>query len=154
MSRVLTLPELTCAAKDWRREGAVIVLAAGVFDPLHYGHVQYLEAARGMGNVLVVSVAADHRVNKGPDRPRSPAAHRAGVVAALAYVDAVTICDAEDVVPVIDAIRPHVYVKGAEYRTKKTPALKAETLAIPADGRVVFLSGQVVCSSTAILAGV
>lgn len=157
LTKILPAEALAQAAADWRRDGAVVVLAAGCFDPTHYGHVQYLEAARRMGNVLVVSVASDFRVReaKGMDRPRSPAAHRAGVVAALSYVDAVTVCDAGDVVPVIKAIRPHVYVKGAEYRTKKTMALSVEVIEVQRyGGRVEFLSGPVVCSSTALLAGV
>ncbi len=157
MSKTLSLPDLASAAADWRREGAVIVLGAGCFDPTHFGHVQYLETARGMGNVLVVSVASDYRVReaKGADRPRSPALHRAGVVAALSYVDAVTICDGPDVCSVIRTLRPHVYVKGAEYRAKKTMALASESIEVNRyGGRVEFLSGSVVCSSTAILAGV
>ena len=49
MTRVLALPDLAHAAAEWRREGAVIVLAAGCFDPLHLGHVQHLEAAKKLG---------------------------------------------------------------------------------------------------------
>ena len=155
MSRVLAISDLALAARDWRTEGAVIVLAAGCFDPAHYGHVEYLRAARAMGNVLVVSVASDDRVReaKGPDRPRSPAGHRAGLIAAFGFVDAAVVCDAPDVVPVIKALKPDVYVKGAEYRAKKTPALYREVRAM-GSRRVEFLSGPVVCSSTAILAGV
>ena len=149
MSRVLTLPELAAAARDWRAEGAVIVLAAGVFDPLHMGHVQYLQRARATGNVLIVSVAADHRVNKGPGRPLYAAEYRAGVVAALKVVDAVTVCGAASVAPVIRAVRPHVYVKGEEYKGNPTTALRAEAVAVRATGgRVEYASGPVVLSSS------
>ena len=148
MSKVLSVADLTIAAAEWRKEGAVIVLAAGVFDPLHAGHVQYLEKARGMGNVLVVSVAADHRVNKGPGRPIYTAAHRAVPVAALRCVDAVTVCRGKSVAPVIDALRPHIFVKGEEYREALTPALRAEEAALLAyGGRLAFASGSVVLSS-------
>lgn len=155
MSRVLTLADLTLAARDWRADGAVIVLAAGVFDPLHAGHVQHLKAARGLGNVLVVAVTADLFVNKGPNRPRAPAEHRAEVVAALRCVDAVIVNPFPTACGVIAALRPHVFVKGAEYRERKTENVLAEEDTVTQlGGRMEFLSGRLVCSSTAMLAGV
>lgn len=156
MSPILTLDCLAAAARDWKRDGAVIVLAAGCFDPLHFGHVEHLRLARQKGNVLVVSVAGDAEVRlaKGPTRPRSPAEHRAGVVAALSCVDAAVICNSYSVVPVIHALRPHIFAKGSEYEGMPTPQLASEEEAVEFyGGRVRYLSGRVVCSSTAILSG-
>lgn len=154
MTGVLTLPELALAALEWRREGAVLVLACGCFDPLHVGHVQHLKAARGLGNVLVVAVTGDGFVNKGPNRPRSPAEHRAEVVASLSCVDAAVVNDSATAGRLIHLFRPHVFVKGAEYQDNKTPNLIEETELVERfGGRVAYLSGRVVCSSTAILAG-
>jgi rfaE bifunctional protein nucleotidyltransferase chain/domain len=161
MSAVLTLPELALAARDWRADGAVIVLAAGCFDPLHIGHVQHLEAARKLGNVLVVSVAGDALVKAskelpgGPRRPFMPAPERAGIVAAIWCVDAAVICDDVDAKGIIKVLKPHVYVKGEEYRDKTTKALAREGRLLEAlGGRMAYLSGPVVRSSSAILAGV
>lgn len=154
--KILTLADLSLAAREWRREGATIVLACGCFDPLHYGHVQYLERAKALGNTLVVSVASDERVReaKGFSRPRSPASHRAGVLAALVCTDTVVVCESADVVPIIDVLKPHVFVKGSEYDGRPTPALVAEVLAVHGyGGRVSYASGEIICSSTSILAG-
>lgn len=161
MSKILTTADLSLAAKDWRREGAVIVLAAGCFDPLHLGHVQHLQAAKALGNVLVVSVAGDELVRStkqfpdGPRRPFMPATDRAAIVAALACVDAVTVCDATDAKAIIRALRPHVYAKGEEYRDRITRALAEEGILLDRlGGRMEYVSGTVIRSSSAILAGV
>ena len=159
MSRVLTLAELAAAARAWRADGAVIVLAAGCFDPLHLGHVQHLEAARAEGNVLVVGVACDRivrdykQIPNGRRRPFMPDAHRAGIVAGLRCVDAAVVNHAA--CELIEVLRPHVYVKGEEYRGNLTPDLEAESALLDTyGGRLEFVSGGLICSSTAMLAGV
>ena len=159
MSAVLTIPDLLLAGRDWRREGAVVVLASGCFDPLHVGHVQHLEAARKLGNVLVVGVASDRILREykqkpgGPRRPFMTDADRAAVVAGLRCVDAAVINDAA--CDIIYHLRPDVYVKGVEYRDNLTPDLEAELrLLTRLGGRMEFLSGDVICSSTQLLAGV
>lgn len=154
MSRVLTLEDLTLAARDWRREGAVIVLACGCFDILHAGHVQHLQAARKLGNVLVVAVTKDQFVNKGPGRPRAPDEHRAQVVAELRCVDAAIVNPFPTACGVIAALRPHVFAKGAEYQTNRTDNVVAEENVVTTlGGRMEYVSGQLICSSTAMLAG-
>ena len=72
-----------------------VVFTNGVYDLLHPGHVRYLQAARAEGDALIVGINSDRsvRANKGPDRPVTPEAERAEVVAALAVVDAVVIFD-------------------------------------------------------------
>ncbi len=154
MSAALTIPDLAVAVAEWRREGAVIVLASGCFDPVHAGHVQHLRTARSLGNVLIVAVTGDAHVNKGPGRPRCPDWQRAEVLAGLRDVDAVTINNAPDTSAIIYAIRPHIFVKGVEYRLNRTPQIVAECEAVSGyGGRVEYVTGQVVLSSTAILAG-
>jgi rfaE bifunctional protein nucleotidyltransferase chain/domain len=157
VSKVLTLTDVFHAAREWYREGATVVLASGCFDPLHLGHVQHLEAARKLGNVLIVGVASDRIVRTykqkpgGPRRPLMPEAVRAGIVAGLRCVDAVAVNDAA--CELIEAVKPHVYVKGSEYRGNLTPDLEAEAeLLAQLGGRMVFLSGPQVFSSSAILA--
>jgi rfaE bifunctional protein nucleotidyltransferase chain/domain len=114
---VLTLDQ----AVDWtarqRARGRVIVFTNGVYDLVHPGHVQYLQAARAEGDVLIVAVNSDRsvRANKGPSRPILPEHERAELIAALTCVDAVLIFDAETPAAVIAAIQPDVLVKGADW---------------------------------------
>ena len=95
-----------------------LVLTNGVFDILHRGHVTYLEQARSLGAALVVAVNSDRSVRqlgKGPDRPINPDADRAWVLAALQSVDLVTIFDEQVPLPVLELVRPDIYVKGGDY---------------------------------------
>jgi D-beta-D-heptose 7-phosphate kinase/D-beta-D-heptose 1-phosphate adenosyltransferase len=109
------------AAVAWaaahRAAGRRVVFTNGVFDLLHPGHVRYLADARAQGDVLVVAVNSDRSVRaiKGPDRPITPEAERAEVLAALAVVDAVVIFDEDDPHAVISAVQPDVLVKGADW---------------------------------------
>lgn len=90
----------------------------GVFDLLHVGHVTLLEAARAEGATLVVGVNSDDSVRllaKGADRPFVPLAERARVLAALGCVDCVVPFDEATPLALIQALRPDVLVKGADY---------------------------------------
>lgn len=95
--------------------GRTVVHCHGVFDLLHPGHLAHLEEARGLGDVLVVTVTPDRYVNKGPGRPVFPAEHRARMIAALAVVDVVSVTQSATAVEAIDVIRPDVFVKGPDY---------------------------------------
>jgi D-beta-D-heptose 7-phosphate kinase/D-beta-D-heptose 1-phosphate adenosyltransferase len=94
-----------------------IVFTNGVFDLLHPGHVRYLQAARALGDVLIVGINSDRSVreNKGPARPVMPDRERAEILAALACVDAVAIFDDLTPASIIDAVQPDVLVKGADW---------------------------------------
>jgi D-beta-D-heptose 7-phosphate kinase/D-beta-D-heptose 1-phosphate adenosyltransferase len=97
--------------------GARLVSTNGVFDLLHVGHVRYLAQARALGDALVVAINSDRTVRelKGPDRPVFNEAERAEILAALRYVDYVTVFD--DVSPrsLIARLLPDVLVKGGDY---------------------------------------
>jgi rfaE bifunctional protein nucleotidyltransferase chain/domain len=95
-----------------------IVFTNGVFDILHRGHVEYLYAARAMGDALVVAVNTDdsvRRLGKGADRPLNPAEDRALVLAGLGCVDAVTTFGEDTPRELIAALLPDVLVKGGDY---------------------------------------
>jgi len=93
------------------------VFTNGVFDLLHPGHVRYLQDARRLGDALIVGINSDRsvRVNKGPDRPITPADERAEVLLALASVDAVAVFDEETPDAIIKRVQPDVLVKGADW---------------------------------------
>src|SRR5436190_1383960 len=111
--RILTLQELVKLLAGLRAAGAKLVLTNGTFDILHVGHVLYLEAARALGDILVVGINSDAsaRGYKGPGRPVVPQDERAEIVAALRCVDYVTIFDEPTAVHLVEALRPDVYVK-------------------------------------------
>lgn len=101
-----------------RPRGARVVFTNGCFDILHRGHVEYLAAARELGDVLVVGLNADDSVSrlKGPGRPINPVDDRAAVLAALTAVDAVTVFEEDTPRELITALLPDVLVKGGDYR--------------------------------------
>ncbi|MBE3574424.1 MAG: adenylyltransferase/cytidyltransferase family protein [Firmicutes bacterium] len=130
----LQLAELVRLREQWRQAGLKTVLTNGCFDLLHYGHVRYLEAARALGDRLVVGVNSDASVRtlKGPERPFVPEAERALLVAALEAVDAVTLFSGTTAVDLLKAIRPDVYAKGGDYTPQTLPEYAvASTLHVP-----------------------
>jgi D-beta-D-heptose 7-phosphate kinase/D-beta-D-heptose 1-phosphate adenosyltransferase len=116
--KVLALTDLLGELGRWRQEGQRIVFTNGCFDLLHAGHARYLQQARALGHVLVVGLNSDASVRqlKGPDRPINSTAVRAEVLAALACVDYIIVFDEETPLTLIEALCPHVLVKGADYR--------------------------------------
>jgi len=106
-------------AVAWRDTVAgPLVFTNGVFDLLHPGHVTLLETARSLGAALVVGLNTDasvRRLGKGLDRPVNAEQSRARVLAALAAVDAVVMFDEDTPLELVQALRPNVLVKGADY---------------------------------------
>jgi D-beta-D-heptose 7-phosphate kinase/D-beta-D-heptose 1-phosphate adenosyltransferase len=109
---------LAALLADHRRQRQRIVFTNGCFDLMHIGHTRYLEAARSLGDLLVVGVNSDASVrtlNKGSDRPIVPAQQRAEVVAALGCVDYVVIFEEADPADLIARMQPDVLVKGGDW---------------------------------------
>jgi rfaE bifunctional protein nucleotidyltransferase chain/domain len=110
-------------AVAWRRSAPVpLVFTNGVFDLLHPGHVELLEAARREGAALVVGVNGDasaRRLAKGPGRPVAGQDARARVVAGLAAVDCVVLFDEDTPLELIRVLGPDVLVKGADYARER-----------------------------------
>lgn len=120
--RVLARDDLARLLQD-DYPGRTIVFTNGCFDILHGGHVQALEAAAVLGDVLVVGINADASVRrlKGERRPIVPERQRAEMVAALRAVDYVTIFEEDTPVETILALRPDVHVKSGDYRVEDLP---------------------------------
>jgi rfaE bifunctional protein nucleotidyltransferase chain/domain len=121
--KVRTLEELVAERDDVRRDGHVLVLANGIFDLFHVGHVRYLEGASAEGDFLVVGVNGDacSRRLKGEGRPFLPAGERAEIVASLGCVDRVVIFEETNVEALLRALRPDVHAKGTDYSPDTVP---------------------------------
>lgn len=117
-SKVLPREHLLTALSGERSHGKRIVFTNGCFDLMHVGHTRYLQAARALGDLLVVGVNSDasvRRLDKAPDRPIVPEAQRAEVLAALGCVDFVTVFDESDPLQLIMAVQPDILVKGGDW---------------------------------------
>ena len=123
VERILDRNRLIARVAIARKKGARIVMANGCFDILHVGHVRYLQAARALGDLLVVGINADAQVRalKGAGRPFMPERERAEVIASLRAVDLVTIFPEPTVEELLRAIRPDVHAKGTDYTADTVP---------------------------------
>ncbi|MCW5938378.1 MAG: D-glycero-beta-D-manno-heptose 1-phosphate adenylyltransferase [Fimbriimonadaceae bacterium] len=133
------------------RQGRRLVFTNGVFDLLHAGHVDTIEAAKALGDMLVVGLNSDssaNRLGKGPGRPLAPLDDRARVVAALRAVDFVVSFEEDTPVELLRQLKPEIHVKGGDYDPESLP----ETPVVRAFGGAVvvvpFLYGR---STTALI---
>jgi len=136
---ILTIDAAACWAEEQRRAGKSVVLTNGVFDLLHAGHASYLQAARSMGDVLIVGVNDDASTSalKGPARPLVPASERALLLSHLRTVDCVVVFPQLTADELLKRLLPHVYVKGGDYdllslpEAKTAQAIGAEVCFVP-----------------------
>lgn len=121
--RILERQELAKIAAELRANGKRIVLTNGCFDILHVGHVRVLQAARDLGDVLIVGLNSDESTRrlKGPTRPVNTELDRAELLANLRSVDYVTVFTEDTADELLKAVRPHIYAKGADYTTTSLP---------------------------------
>ena len=112
--------QLLAITEHFRLEGRKVVFTNGCFDILHAGHVRYLRAARGLGDVLVLGLNDDDSVSrlKGADRPYNKLEDRAEVLAALEFIDLVVPFADDTPESLVQKICPDVLVKGADYKDK------------------------------------
>jgi D-beta-D-heptose 7-phosphate kinase/D-beta-D-heptose 1-phosphate adenosyltransferase len=117
LSGLLELESLCHLSKGWHKDRKKVVFTNGVFDLLHVGHVEYLEQARALGDILVIGLNSDASVRriKGPQRPLVPQEERARLLLALRPVDYLTIFEQPTAIEIIEKLQPDVYVKGADY---------------------------------------
>ena len=114
---VVSREELIELRAKWRDQGKKVVFTNGCFDLLHPGHVRLMDRARSHGDALIVAMNSDASVSdlKGPSRPILPEDERAGTLASLEAVDAVTIFGEETPCPLLEQLLPDVLVKGADW---------------------------------------
>src|SRR5881396_2410500 len=118
--KILAIADLSSVTKKLRADGRRVVATNGCFDLLHVGHVRYLQAARALGDFLVVGLNGDRSVHelKGAGRPITTQSDRAEILAALACVELVTIFPEIRATKFLAAVRPTVYVKGGDYTSE------------------------------------
>jgi rfaE bifunctional protein nucleotidyltransferase chain/domain len=141
----------TQRAIEAARTGRKLVFTNGVFDILHAGHVQYLQQAKDLGDILVVALNSDESVrmlNKAPDRPINHLEDRMTVIAALRCVDYVLSFSEKTPESLIEKLKPDIHVKGGDYTPEQLPETKivrsygGEIIILP------FLTGR---STTSVL---
>jgi D-glycero-beta-D-manno-heptose 1-phosphate adenylyltransferase len=115
--KIVEFEQLSDHCEKLRSAGNKIVATNGCFDLLHVGHLRYLQAARALGDLLVVGLNGDRSVHelKGAGRPITTETDRAEILAALECVDLVTIFPEIRATKFLAAVRPAVYVKGGDY---------------------------------------
>jgi D-beta-D-heptose 7-phosphate kinase/D-beta-D-heptose 1-phosphate adenosyltransferase len=139
MGEIVSLEEALTVRGKLRVEGKTFVFTNGHFDLLHVGHIDYLQRARKLGDVLMVGLNSDAstRALKGEKRPVVPQGERARMLAALACVDYVVIFEETTANSLVEALKPDLYVKGGDWDRGRTPP-EAEVV-VRYGGRVCIL---------------
>ena len=151
--KLLTLDAAVALRAKWRAAGRKVVLTNGVFDLLHTGHLYSLQAARALGDIMVVVINADASVRalKGPTRPVQGEIERAYALGALACVDGIVVFREPRLTAEIQALRPDVYAKAGDYTLAKLNP--EERAALEAAGtKISFVPVLPGCSTTGLIA--
>jgi D-beta-D-heptose 7-phosphate kinase / D-beta-D-heptose 1-phosphate adenosyltransferase len=121
LGKVASIDAAKVLVQSWKATGARIVFTNGCFDLLHPGHIRLLQQARSLGDRLIVGLNADASIRrlKGPSRPILSELDRAALVGALACVDLVVLFEEDTPLSLIEAIKPDILVKGADYRIQE-----------------------------------
>lgn len=152
--KIIAKEEFLKKRQGFRDSGKTIVLCHGVFDLLHYGHIEHLEEAKRQGDVLVVSVTAARYVNKGPGRPYFNDHQRLAFLASLEIVDYVLLSEAVTVHEIVKCVQPDIYVKGQEYvqaDADVTGNIGPEQRVVEQYGGRIYFTQGTVYSSTKLL---
>ncbi len=152
MGKIITKEEYKEKIKDSiRREHKKVVLCHGVFDLIHPGHIIHFEQAKGMGDILVVSITSEKYVRKGPGRPYFSDELRMKFLEAIQYIDYVMLSEGYTVEDIVETVEPDIYVKGEEYRQPKddiTGKISEEQEFVEQHGgKIQFTTGQVFSST-------
>lgn len=150
---ISSMQQLKHLCDEYHAQGRRIIFTNGCFDILHSGHVTYLHSVKRLGDVLIVGVNKDESIRrlKGTDRPINTLGDRVQVLAGLGSVDHIVPFGSkkdDTPIPVIKAVRPHIFAKGGDYTRDKLPeAGIIEELG----GEIVFVPHVPDHSTTAII---
>ncbi len=116
-SAILPLDDAKQLVYRAQQLGKTVVFTNGCFDILHAGHVQYLEKAKALGDMLIVAINSDASVRrlKGAPRPINSEQDRAYILSRLKPVDAVVVFDDDTPLRVIETLLPDILVKGSDW---------------------------------------
>ena len=148
---VYSIDELSEIISTNRKAGKIVGLCHGCFDILHIGHVRHFIAARGLCEMLFVSVTADQFVNKGPDRPVIPEQERAEILSNLKSISGAMISQYPSAGEVLRRLKPSIYFKGQEYATSTDPRFLEEKEVAREIGTEVRHTHEKVYSSSRII---
>jgi len=143
-NKILSRSAAETRCEEWRKNGEQIVFTNGVFDLLHLGHVTYLAETAALGDRLILGLNDDASVRslaKGEERPLNDEQSRAGVLAALASIDAVVIFSESTPLDLITTLSPDILVKGGDYDPESTD--EASKKYIVGSKEVIASGGQV-----------
>ncbi|MCA6074379.1 D-glycero-beta-D-manno-heptose 1-phosphate adenylyltransferase [Fulvivirga sedimenti] len=148
--KILTTGEADQLIRQWKGDHEKIVFTNGCFDIMHVGHLDYLEAARQLGDHLIIGVNTDDSVRrlKGSNRPINDAYSRTRLLASLEFVDAVILFDEDTPYDLIKRVKPDILVKGDDYLTEN---IVGADIVIAAGGEVKTLPFTEGYSSTSII---
>ena len=151
--KIFDLDELASIIRGLKGVGKKIVLCHGCFDLMHPGHIKYFQAAKKMGDVLVVTVTPNTYVDKGPDRPVFDQTLRVESIAALECVDYVAVNKWPTAEETLRLLKPDYYVKGQEFESlrDKTGKIQRECEVVREIGAEMRFTHEIVFSSTKLL---
>ena len=150
LAKVLDQDAIGSQVRSWQGEGKKVVFTNGVFDLLHIGHITYLAKAAEVGDKLIIGLNSDSSVKriKGEDRPVNDQNSRAALLAALFFVDAITLFEEDTPFTRIAGLLPDILVKGADYSVEQIVGAKEVLANGGAVKTISFVEGY---SSTSII---
>ena len=122
-SKIKALQEISTLVAQQQEDGKTVVFANGCFDLLHVGHIRYLQAARALGDLLVLGLNGDKSVRqlKGSGRPLMNQDERAEILAALECVDYLVLFDNLTAEEILERLKPDIHAKGTDYTQESVP---------------------------------
>ena len=151
--KIVELEKLENVIRGLKSKGKRIVLCHGCFDLMHPGHIKHFQAAKEMGDILIVTITPDVYVDKGPGRPAYNQDLRVESIAALECVDYVAVNKWPTAEETLKLLRPDIYVKGQEFKDieDKTGKIQKEYQLAKELGIKVKFTHEIVFSSTKLL---
>lgn len=152
-NKIVALPELARRIAQLKSAGKTVVHCHGCFDLMHPGHIKYFQAAKKMGDILVVTITPDRFIDKGPGRPVYGQQLRAESIAALQCVDYVAVNEWLTAEETLRLLRPNIYVKGQEFEKleDKTGKIQREAAVVKEVGAQLRFTHEIVFSSSQLL---